>query len=105
MVESCWFSGLQQLIVAPLHYVQEKLSPESAETPNEDTSDREPDGVFSTAPDDKAEAVIDDSMQNNTSVPSHFLFRAPIDPVHEEAFSILKKLQVLKNFELWPTMI
>jgi hypothetical protein len=79
-----------------LHYVQEKLSPESAETPNEDTSDREPDeGVFSTTPDEKAEAVIDDSVQNNTSVRSHFLFRAPIDPVHEEAFSILKKLQVL----------
>ena len=88
-----------------MHYVQEKLSPESAETPNEDTSDREPDGVFSTAPDDKAEAVIDDSMPNNTSFRSHFLFTAPIDPVHEEAFSILKKLQVLKNFELWPTMI
>ncbi|XP_025811625.1 uncharacterized protein LOC112889284 isoform X2 [Panicum hallii] len=89
---------LQQLIVAPLHYVQEKLSPESAETPNEDTSDREPDeGVFSTTPDEKAEAVIDDSVQNNTSVRSHFLFRAPIDPVHEEAFSILKKLQIIEK--------
>ncbi|RLN11320.1 hypothetical protein C2845_PM09G00620 [Panicum miliaceum] len=89
---------LQQLIVAPLHYVQEKLSPESAETLNEDTSDREPDeGVFSTTPDEKAEAVIDDSMQNNTSVRSHFLFRAPIDPVHEEAFSILKKLQIIEK--------
>ncbi|KAG2603786.1 uncharacterized protein LOC120669611 isoform X2 [Panicum virgatum] len=88
---------LQQLVVAPLHYVQEKLSPESAETPNEDTSDREPDGVFSTTPDEKAEAVIDDSMPNNTSVRSHFLFTAPIDPVHEEAFSILKKLQIIEK--------
>ncbi|CAN6170054.1 unnamed protein product [Urochloa humidicola] len=90
---------LQQLIVAPLHYVQEKLSAESIETPNEDASDREPgeDELLSTTPDEKAEAVTDDSMQNSTAVHSLFSFRAPIDPVHEEAFSILKKLQIIEK--------
>lgn len=89
----------QQLIVAPLHYVQEKLSTESTETPNDNASDRESDEdeVFSTTPDEKAEAVTDDSMQNSTAVRRHFSFRAPIDPIHEEAFSILKKLQIIEK--------
>lgn len=108
-MKSCQFSGLQQLVVAPLHYVQEKLSTlESTEAPKEDASDREheEDEGLSTAPYKNGEAVADDSMQNHiTPVRSHFSFRTPIDPVHEEAFSILKKLQVLQNFELWPTMI
>ncbi|CAL5038377.1 unnamed protein product [Urochloa decumbens] len=90
---------LQQLIVAPLHYVQEKLSTESTEPPNEDASDREPseDELFNTTPDEKAEAFTDDSVQNSTAVRSLFSFRAPIDPVHEEAFSILKKLQIIEK--------
>jgi hypothetical protein len=107
MLESCLFSGIQQLIVAPLHYVQNKFSTESTETPNDNPSDRESDEdeFFSTTPDEKAEAVTDDSMQNSTPVHRHFSFRAPIDPIHEEALSILKKLQVLFNFKLWPTII
>ncbi|CAN6201640.1 unnamed protein product [Urochloa humidicola] len=87
---------LHQLIVAPLHYVQEKLS---TETLNEEASDREPgeDELVSTTQDEKAEAVTDDSMQNSTAIRSLFSFRAPIDPVHEEAFSILKKLQIIEK--------
>ncbi|WVZ80791.1 hypothetical protein U9M48_028242 [Paspalum notatum var. saurae] len=92
---------LQQLIVAPLHYVQEKLSTlKPTETPNEDASYREPaeDEVFRTTPDVKAESIIDDSIQNHREgVHNHFSFRAPIDPVHEEAFSILKKLQIIEE--------
>ncbi|CAL5052717.1 unnamed protein product [Urochloa decumbens] len=90
---------LQQLIVSPLHYVQEKLSTESTEPPNEDASDKEPgeDELFNPTPEEKAEAFTDDSMQNSTAVRSLFSFRAPIDPVHEEAFSILKKLQIIEK--------
>ncbi|KAJ1259358.1 hypothetical protein BS78_10G148200 [Paspalum vaginatum] len=92
---------LQQLIVAPLHYVQEKLSTlKPTETPNEDASYRQPDEdeVFRTTPDVKAESIIDDSIQNHRAgVHNHFSFRAPIDPVHQEAFSILKKLQIIEE--------
>ncbi|XP_062232960.1 uncharacterized protein LOC133930340 [Phragmites australis] len=92
---------LQPLIVAPLHYVQEKLSSlESTETPKEDANDREPgeSEVSSTTLDEKAEAITDDSRQNHrTAVGSHVSFRIPIDPVHKEAFSILKKLQILEK--------
>jgi hypothetical protein len=98
-MEWCWFSGIQQLIVAPLHYVQEKLPTiESTETTKEDASDRESDEieVSSATHDKKAEAITDDSRQNyRTTIASPFPFGVPTDPVHEEALSVLKKLQVL----------
>ncbi|KAF8657458.1 hypothetical protein HU200_060019 [Digitaria exilis] len=92
---------LQRLIAAPLHYVQEKLSTlESTDAPKEDATDNEheEDEGLSTAAYENAEAVADDSMQNHlTPVRCHFSFRTPIDPVHEEAFSILKKLQIIEK--------
>ncbi|KAL6604807.1 hypothetical protein ACP70R_042751 [Stipagrostis hirtigluma subsp. patula] len=101
-----WYSPssrkcLQQLIVTPLHYVQEKLSNlESEEISKEDISDREPDEnvVSNTAADEKAETMTDESSQNHgTAGGSHVSFRVPIDPIHEEAFSILKKLQIIEE--------
>ncbi|XP_008649326.1 uncharacterized protein [Zea mays] len=93
--------GIQQLIVAPLHYVQDKLSTmESTEIIKEDASERESDEieVSSATHDKKAEAITDDSRQNyRTAIASHFLFRVHTDPVHEEAFSILKKLQIIEK--------
>lgn len=71
---------------------------ESTETINEDASDRESDEVeiSSATHDKKAEAITDDSKQNyRTSIASYFPFSVPTDPAHEEALSILKKLQVL----------
>lgn len=71
---------------------------ESTETIKEDASDRESDEIeiSSATHDKKAEAITDDSRQNyRTETASHFPFGVPTDPVHEEAFSILKKLQVL----------
>ncbi|TVU11363.1 hypothetical protein EJB05_44946 [Eragrostis curvula] len=99
-----WYSPssrkcLQQLINSSLHYVQEKTSTlESQETPEEDASERESDETeaSSTALDEKAEAITDESRQNHTGG-THVLFSVPVDPVHEEAFSILKKLQIIEN--------
>lgn len=92
---------LQQLIVAPLHYVQEKLlTSVSTETPTEDTSYKQPDEdeVFNKMPDEMAEAITNGSMQNQrASVHDHFSFRAPMDPVHLEALSILKKLKIIEK--------
>ena len=71
---------------------------ESTETIKEDAGDREYDEieVSSAAHDKKAEGITDDSRQNcRIATASHFPFGVPTDPVHEEAFSILKKLQVL----------
>lgn len=79
---------------------------ESTEIIKEDASERESDEieVSSATHDKKAEAITDDSRQNyRTAIASHFLFRVHTDPVHEEAFSILKKLQVLCNSEPLPT--
>uniref|UniRef100_A0A804R285 SLH domain-containing protein n=1 Tax=Zea mays TaxID=4577 RepID=A0A804R285_MAIZE len=92
---------IQQLIVAPLHYVQEKLPTiESTETTKEDASDRESDEieVSSATHDKKAEAITDDSRQNyRTTIASPFPFGVPTDPVHEEALSVLKKLQIIEK--------
>lgn len=92
---------IQQLIVAPLHYVQEKLPTiESTETTKEDASDRESDEieVSSATHDKKAEAITDDSRQNyRTTIASSFPFGVPTDPVHEEALSVLKKLQIIEK--------
>lgn len=71
---------------------------ESTKTIKEDASDRESDEieVSSATHDKKADAITDDSRQNyRTTTANHFPFVVPSDPVHEEAFSILKKLQVL----------
>uniref|UniRef100_A0A0A9DM14 SLH domain-containing protein n=1 Tax=Arundo donax TaxID=35708 RepID=A0A0A9DM14_ARUDO len=92
---------LQQLIVAPIHYVQEKLSTlESLETPKEDASGREPDEneVPSTLLDEKSEVIIDDLRQNHRNAGgSHVSIQVPMDPIHEEAFSILKKLKIIEE--------
>ncbi|KAL6592659.1 hypothetical protein ACP70R_049334 [Stipagrostis hirtigluma subsp. patula] len=101
-----WYSPssrkcLQQLIVTPLQYVQDKLSNlESEEISMEDVSDREPDEnvVSNKAADEKAESMTDESRQNHgTAGGSHVSFRVPIDPIHEEAISILKKLQIIEE--------
>ncbi|EEC80674.1 hypothetical protein OsI_23089 [Oryza sativa Indica Group] len=92
---------LQQFVHAPLHYVQEKLSTlESKETPEEDAGDREWDNidVSKTANDERVDTKTDDSSQNHMPAGGvHVLFRAPVDPMHEEAFSILKKLQIIEK--------
>ncbi|EEE65770.1 hypothetical protein OsJ_21451 [Oryza sativa Japonica Group] len=94
-------SGLQQFVHAPLHYVQEKLSTlESKETPEEDAGDKEWDNidVSKTANDERVDTKTDDSSQNHMPAGGvHVLFRAPVDPMHEEAFSILKKLQIIEK--------
>jgi hypothetical protein len=89
------FSGLQQVIDSSLHYVQEKMSTlESQEAPKEDSYERESDE--NEILNEEAEAITDDSRQNHRlNGVTHVLFSVPIDPLHEEAFSILKKLQVL----------
>uniref|UniRef100_A0A0E0LB73 SLH domain-containing protein n=1 Tax=Oryza punctata TaxID=4537 RepID=A0A0E0LB73_ORYPU len=92
---------LQQFVHAPLHYVQEKLSTlESKKAPEEDAGDREWDkiDVSKTALDERVDAKNDDSSQNHMPAGGvHVLFRAPVDPMHEEAFSILKKLQIIEK--------
>lgn len=75
--------------------------PESTETPKEDASDGEPDAIeiSRTSVDERADSTAEDSSRNH--IPSgggHVSFRVPVDPMHEEAFSILKKLQVRYRF-------
>ncbi|GJM99866.1 hypothetical protein PR202_ga17005 [Eleusine coracana subsp. coracana] len=92
---------LQQLIDSPIHYVQEKMSKlEPQETPKEDSGEKESDEneASSTIPDEKVEAATDESMQSDRfNGGTHVLFSVPVDPVHEEAFSILKRLQIIDN--------
>ncbi|KAL6909829.1 hypothetical protein ACP4OV_001488 [Aristida adscensionis] len=101
-----WYSPssrkcLQKLIVTPLHYVQEKLSTfDSEEKPKEDSSDTEPDEneVSNTAVDERPQAVADESSQKHrTAAGTNISFGVPIDPLHEEALSILKKLQIIEE--------
>uniref|UniRef100_A0A0D9WPY7 SLH domain-containing protein n=1 Tax=Leersia perrieri TaxID=77586 RepID=A0A0D9WPY7_9ORYZ len=90
-----------RFVHAPLHYVQEKLSTrESKEAAKEDAGGREQDttDVSRTTLGEKVDAQNDDSNQSH--MPSggvRISFRAPVDPVHEEAFSILKKLQIIEK--------
>ncbi|KAL5223884.1 hypothetical protein ABZP36_010523 [Zizania latifolia] len=92
---------LQQFVCVPLHYVQEKLCTlESKESPKEDACDREMDtvDVSRTPLDERVDAKHDDLSQNH--MPSsgvHVSFRFPVDPMHEEAFSILKKLKIIEK--------
>jgi hypothetical protein len=85
-----------------LHYVEEKMSTlESQETPKEDSRETESDEyeASSLILDEEAEAITDNSRQNHRlNGDTHVLFSVPVDPVHEEAFSTLKKLQVLPKF-------
>ncbi|KAG8075840.1 hypothetical protein GUJ93_ZPchr0006g45989 [Zizania palustris] len=88
---------LQQFVCVPLYYVQEKLSTlESKETPKEDAGDRETATIdVSRAPlDERVDANNDDSSQKHLpSAGVHISSRVPVDPLHEEAFSILKKIK------------
>ncbi|KAF0901369.1 hypothetical protein E2562_000252 [Oryza meyeriana var. granulata] len=90
-----------QFVHAPLHFVQEKFSTlESKETPKEDAGDREREAidVSKTTLVEKVDAKNDDSSQNHMPAGGvRVSFRAPVDPVHEEALSILKKLQIIEK--------
>uniref|UniRef100_J3MED8 SLH domain-containing protein n=2 Tax=Oryza brachyantha TaxID=4533 RepID=J3MED8_ORYBR len=92
---------LQQFVHAPLHYVQEKLSTsESKETAKEDAGDTEQDiiDVSRTTLDEKIDSKNDDSRHIHMPTSGVCVsFRASVDPVHEEAFSILKKLQIIEK--------
>lgn len=92
---------LEQLVGAPLHYVQEKLSiPESTETPEDDASIREPDttDVSRITVDEKTDASSGDSSGNHIPAGgARVSFTIPVDPLHEEALSILKKLQIIEK--------
>lgn len=96
------FSGLQQLIGAPLHYVQEKLSvADSTEIPEDDASVRELGtiDVSRVNVDERNATSPDDSSQNHIPAGGvRISFTVPVDPMHEEALSILKKLQVCYIF-------
>ncbi|KAL5200684.1 hypothetical protein ABZP36_021887 [Zizania latifolia] len=92
---------LQQFVRVPLYYVQEKLSTlESEETPKEDAGDRETATIdVSRAPlDERVDANNDDSSRKHLlSAGVHISSRVPVDPMHEEAFSILKKLKIIEK--------
>ncbi|KAI4975329.1 hypothetical protein ZWY2020_048936 [Hordeum vulgare] len=85
---------LQQLIGAPLHYVQEKLSvPDSTEIPEDDAID-----VSRVDVDERNDTSPNDSSQNHIPAGGvRISFTVPVDPMHEEALSILKKLQIIEN--------
>ncbi|KAG8094420.1 hypothetical protein GUJ93_ZPchr0012g21174 [Zizania palustris] len=92
---------LQQFVCVPLHYVHEKLSTlDSKESPKEDACDREMNTVDDsrTPLDERVHAKHDDLYRNH--MPSSGVrvsFRFPVDPMHEEAFSILKKLKIIEK--------
>ncbi|XP_037465199.1 uncharacterized protein LOC119337180 [Triticum dicoccoides] len=92
---------LQQLIGAPLHYVQEKLSvADSTEIPEDDASVRELGtiDVSRVNVDERNATSPDDSSQNHIPAGGvRISFTVPVDPMHEEALSILKKLQIIEN--------
>jgi hypothetical protein len=71
---------------------------ESQEAPKEDSCERESDENEASISilDEEAEAITAESRQiHRLNGVTHVLFSITIDPLHEEAFSILKKLQVL----------
>ncbi|CAM0912092.1 unnamed protein product [Alopecurus aequalis] len=92
---------LEQLVGAPLHYVQEKLPiTESTEIREDDASVREsgtPD-VLGITVDERTDASSVDSSRNHIPTGGdRVFFTVPVDPVHEEALSILKKLQIIEK--------
>lgn len=92
---------LEQFVGAPLHYVQERLSiPESTDVPEDDASVREPGttDVSRITVDETPDASSVDS--NGNHIPAgggRVSFTVPVDPMHEEALSILKKLQIIEK--------
>ncbi|KAM0908425.1 hypothetical protein ACQ4PT_015463 [Festuca glaucescens] len=92
---------LEQLVGAPLHYVQEKLSiPESTDIPDDDASVREAGttDISRITVDERTDASSVDSSGNHIPAGgARVSFTVPVDPMHEEALSILKKLQIIEK--------
>uniref|UniRef100_A0ACD6AIQ8 Uncharacterized protein n=1 Tax=Avena sativa TaxID=4498 RepID=A0ACD6AIQ8_AVESA len=92
---------IEHLLGAPLHYVQEKLSvPESTEIPEDEASVNESSttDVSAIILDERTDTSSVDSSQSHIPTGGgRVSFTIPVDPMHEEALSILKKLQIIEK--------